>query len=52
VVLLDAPNDETMTAFALKICLNGKRQDPHNARLPQGRDGRHSRENQITGKPC
>jgi len=50
VVLLEAPNDETMTAFALKVGSMGKRQDPHNARLPQGRDGRHSRENQITAE--
>jgi len=53
VVLFDAPNDETMPAFALKVSSLGNVKT-HAARFPQGRDGRHSCENQITGcrRPC
>ena len=49
VVLLDAPDDATMTAFVLKAGSLGNVKTPDDARLPQGRDGRHSRENQIGG---
>jgi uncharacterized protein with GYD domain len=46
VLLLEAPNDETVSAFSLKISALGNIKRDH-ARLQQERDGRHSGEDQI-----
>ena len=47
VLLLDAPNDETITSFALKLGSQGKRQNPNPARIPKRRDGKNSGQTQV-----
>ena len=47
VVVFEAPDDETMSAFMLKIGSLGNVKKSYLARFPPERDGRHSGEDQI-----
>ncbi len=50
VVVIEAPNDETMSAFILKIGSLGNVKESDPARFPSERDGRHSRESKIASR--